>query len=181
MPKAGIVHIRLRPDEAREMWQWLRRRWPTVLAGRWASVSNLLEAPYDTHLLERKFRLIAARKRNVASSQEVSVQILRADALWLASRYLHNPSFLGARRFRPQNFPIINGVCGKCLVATRTTRGRRTLTLDEVEASMHRGGADERNVKRLRKRRREEIARQQRSARFGQLLLDAITGSAKST
>jgi hypothetical protein len=181
MPRGGIVTIEISPNEAREVGAWLKDYRPAVFPGRWGDLSGLLQLKHDTRTLARKFLSIASRKRIGGRDEEIAVQVSRRDALWLASRFVRLPGMFAARRIRALGFPITNGVCEKCLLATTAARGRRTLTSFEMEASMHRGGADPRNVKRLRKRYRQEAAKQQRGVRFGRILADAIADLLKST
>ena len=180
MPAGGVVTVEVSPFQAHSIVWWLEgveREQHSTRLGLLAEVLSKLCDQHDVASLIAKFRKVIQRKRAGGPFKRVTVQLSRLDATWLANKGARR-GMLG-RAVRP--LPLeVQLLAHNCLQAVNKKRGRKKLEREQLGSSLARQHLDERHRKRLRRRQREEAARQEMIANYGRILEQAIIGSEKS-
>lgn len=188
MPAQGIVTVAVSPFDARMIAWWLRaHHQPKGYTGILGEYLWRYRDHHDVDAVAKKFEKLIARKRPGGPFVSVEVQIARADAAWLAQRVRRSGIF--AHRPKPNLPDAVAVLCCKCALALMRKRGRPKLRDADLDAAIvaqvrkYEAGAilEQRHLKRLKRRKREEEAMKRSAASFTGLLGDASMKAEKST
>lgn len=182
MPAGGIVVVEVSPFQARSILWWLEgveREQRTTPMGLLAEALLALRDQHDIGTLAAKFRKVVDRKRARGPFRAVEVQLARADAVWLASK-VRRPGMFGRpiRSYIPADVQLLGWQCAE---AVSKKRGRKRLERDRLASTLGRAHLDERHRKRLRRRQREEAARQVMISTYQGVLAHALSDAEKTT